>query len=142
PLALAFLRRGRPKTRPAGRRRWRVARIGSVLLVARPGRRRRWTGRTGRSDHTGARADDHDHSASFHDGFLLDRCDVQTPLDDLVQHGLAGLGVNDLASAKNDHQFALVTLAQEAMDVLELEGQVVLVGLGPKLYFLDDDRGL
>jgi len=45
----------------------------------------------------------------------------------LIEHGLAGLGVNDLATAKNDHQLALVAFAQEAMDVLELECQVVLV---------------
>jgi len=54
----------------------------------------------------------------------------------------ACLRVHDFAAPKDDHQLALVALAQEAMDVLELEGQVVLVGLGPKFYLLDDDRGL
>ena len=50
--------------------------------------------------------------------------------------------MDDLAPPEDDRQLALVAFTQKAADVLELEVQVMLVGLGPQLDLLDHHRRL
>src|SRR5262249_16933230 len=73
---------------------------------------------------------------------LLDHGEVIHGLDDLIEHDLPHLGVDDLAAAEDDDELALVAFLEEAPDVLHLEVEVVLVGLRAELDLLQDDRRL
>src|SRR5215813_11272008 len=78
----------------------------------------------------------------FHARVVLRHRDVLYRLHHLLQHLPAQLGVRHLAPFEADGDFGLVTLLEEATHVLELEIEVVLLGLGPHLHFLDLDRRL
>ena len=98
--------------------------------------------RSAGADDAAARADHHDHAAPFHHGPLFDHGDVADRLDDLIEHRLPGLRVDNLAAAKDDDELALVPLGEEPADVLHLEVEVVLVGLRAELDLLEHDRRL
>jgi len=66
---------------------------------------------------------------------------VGAVLQNVFEHGSAGLGVNDFTAAKTHDQSNFVALFQEAPDVAQLEVQVVIIGLRSKLDFFHFDRG-
>src|SRR5213083_1204746 len=79
---------------------------------------------------------------SFHARVVLRHRDVLHRLHHLLQHLPAELGVRHLAALEADGDLGLVTLLQEPAHVLELELEVVSLGLGAHLHFLDLDRRL
>ena len=64
---------------------------------------------------------------------MADRREIQNLFDHAIEDIAAGLGVGDLAAAELYEQADLVTLVEETTRVLDLEVEVVLVGLGSEL---------
>ena len=79
------------------------------------------------------------HGAALHAGVLLHDRDVAHRVYDGVDLTLRGLGVRDLAAAEADRDLDLVPLFQEAARVLDLEGDVVVVGLRAEFDLLELD---
>jgi len=87
-------------------------------------------------------SDDHEHAPPFHlcpdfdDRYIL-------KLGDKSFKGLLPqFHMSDFPAAEDDGDLGLVPLFQEATNMLDLEGQVVVVGLGSELHFLNLDVDL
>src|SRR5690606_40259786 len=73
---------------------------------------------------------------------VLDDGQVADGVDDRLDLLLRRLGVGDLTAAEADGDLHLVALLEEALDVVDLEADVVLVGLGAELDLLELDLRL
>src|SRR5512133_3961097 len=71
--------------------------------------------------------------ALFHDGLVADS------LDDFFDDSVADVAMDHFASAEHDHHFDFVFFLQEPQDVLHLEIEIMVIGLGTELDFLDHD---
>src|SRR6266540_1127726 len=78
----------------------------------------------------------------FHPGVVLGDRDVRHRLHHLVEHLPPQLGVRHLAPLEAHRDLRLVTFLEKASHVLQLEVEVVLLGLGPHLDFLHENRRL
>src|SRR3989339_1142053 len=89
------------------------------------------------------RPDKHGHLPPFHLGRLQDNRVFLQLLDHFVQNLHAeSIGINYLTAAKTQGDLNLVLLLQKLLNILDLEFEIMLLGLGPELDFLDLDNCL
>ena len=78
------------------------------------------------------------HVSALKPGLLLDGCYVLSVLNQSVEYSSAAVGVSHLTAAEHDCYLGLIPLGEEFLNVFQLELIVMLLGLRPKLHFLDD----
>jgi len=88
------------------------------------------------------RREDGGHRAAFETCGGFDRADVLYRADDGIDLALRRFGVGDLTTAEADGDFHLVAFFEEAANVLRLEIEIVVVGLGAKLDLFQRDLSL
>lgn len=80
---------------------------------------------------------DHEHVAPVNPGLGFNHGDIGQFGGEAVDNRTAEIHVSYFATAENQRNFGLVALLKETPDVLDLEHQVMIIGLGTELDLLD-----
>ena len=79
---------------------------------------------------SGRAGQDHGHHAPFEHRRALDRGHILQLHDHLLQQLAPQVGMGHLATTEHHGNLDLVPLAEELLDLADLDGQIVIVGLG------------